>query len=415
MVIRRVIAVLAAPFGLVIGVATLLVVVAVTANRPLAIASGAVVLTAAAAALGWWGLRGVRARVGLTIGAAGAALVLLTVLLGAVVYAPAAPTTPYPAVSTIQYIDLPTGSRIAYTKTSATGEPHAAPVILVHGGPGAPDQPVPEPAAALAGAGFDVYAYHQAGSGQSGRLADPTHYTVARHLADLDAFRAALGADRVILVGASWGGQLIANYLALHAARVEKAVVVSPGPIWSPTYDDAERLTAAGRRDQEDVVAQRPRFLLAHLLMNVVGPRGAQALLPDSTMDGEFEAIVNQIDMRPGCRTDPIPRDRPPAVGLGFWANAATSLDSQRVADPRPLLREVPTPVLVLRGECDYLAWPVAREYRDLLPNATLMAVDGAGHALAADQPELFQQATLAYLRDEPLPRPPYQGHDPPW
>ncbi|MFI6236627.1 alpha/beta fold hydrolase [Micromonospora sp. NPDC050784] len=82
------------------------------------------------------------------------------------------------------------------------------PAILVHGGPGAPDGPGPGPAAPLARADFDVYAYHQLGAGLSGRLADAAGYTVARHVEDLEAIRVTLGVEQVVLIGASWGGQL---------------------------------------------------------------------------------------------------------------------------------------------------------------------------------------------------------------
>ncbi len=92
-----------------------------------------------------------------------------------------------------------------------------------------------------------------------------------------------------------------------------------------------------------------------------------------------------------------------------------TSLDAQRVADPRPALRNVSTPVLVLRSECDYRAWEATREYRDLLPGAVMLAIEEAGHVIPADQPELYRQAVRAFLLDEPLPQEPYTGVAAPW
>jgi len=411
---RRSVVVLAVPAGVIIGITAIIVTVSATAHRTISTAVGAVALVATSASLGWWALRGARRRTGLAIGVAATALAIMAAAVGALVYAPGPAATPYPASPDIRYWDLSTGSRIAYTWTPAP-DPRPTPVIVVHGGPGAPDQPAPELAGALAAAGFDVYAYHQLGSGLSSRLADPSGYTVARHVADLEAIRAALGAERVALVGASWGAQLIANYLAAHPDRVAKAVVSSPGTIWAPAYADDERLTEAGRQDQAAAIGGQPRFMLAHMLMHMIGPRAAQALLSDSTMDGIYETVVTDIDMRPGCAQSRGRDDADSAAGFGFWVNAATVLDSQRIPDPRPRLRQVSTPVLVLRGECDYLAWPVAREYVDLLPGAVLLPVDGAGHSLADDQPDVYRQSVLAFLLDEPLPRQPYRGDEPPW
>jgi len=56
--------------------------------------------------------------------------------------------------------------------------------------------------------------------------------------------------SRVVLVGASWGGQLIANYLAEHSERVDRAVVSSPNAVWAPAFEPADRLTDGGSADQ---------------------------------------------------------------------------------------------------------------------------------------------------------------------
>lgn len=56
--------------------------------------------------------------------------------------------------------------------------------------------------------GFDVYVYDQVGSGGSSRLADPSRYGVERYLADLEEIRKRMGADRLVLVGHSYGGAL---------------------------------------------------------------------------------------------------------------------------------------------------------------------------------------------------------------
>lgn len=414
----------ALPVGAFAGIVALLVTVAVTGHRVLATVVGALALWLGTGVLAWLAGRGARWRIGLAVGVTGVTFGLVAAAVGTLIYAPAPPYVAYPVPPNVRYWDLPTGSRIAYTKaeasttTEAPAPARATPVILVHGGPGAPDLPIPEPAAALAAAGFDVYAYHQLGAGLSGRLADASGYTVARHVADLEAIRVALGVERVILIGASWGGQLIANYLAAHPTGVERAIVSSPGAIWAPAFAGTERLTEAGRRDQEQITGRQPRFMLAHAMMHMIGPKAAQTLFPDTTMDGVFQAVVAAIDMRPGC-TAPASSTSdtagPGPAGFGFWANAATGYDSQHISDPRPQLRHVTAPVLVLRGQCDYLAWAVTREYRDLLPGAVLLPIDGAGHSIAIDQPQRYRQATLAFLLDQPLPGEPYTKAEPPW
>ncbi|MER5325348.1 alpha/beta fold hydrolase [Streptosporangium roseum] len=79
-----------------------------------------------------------------------------------------------------------------------------------------------------------------------------------------------------------------------------------------------------------------------------------------------------------------------------------TTRNARRVSGPRPVLRRLTTPVLVLRGTCDHLAAEVAREYPDVLPNAVLRTIDGAGHHIDHDQPELYRRLVTDFLRGDP-------------
>ncbi|MEO3791013.1 alpha/beta fold hydrolase [Nonomuraea sp. B10E15] len=392
--------VLAVPAGLAAGLGALWAAAAASGNRYVALAVAAPVL----AGVVWWSCRSALGRVAgsqvrrwVPIAVAGAELAAVAVPLAGLLFG-GSPYRPIVAGPGTQYWDLPTGSRIAYTRTPAHGEHQDTPVILVHGGPGAPDAEPSPLAPALAAAGYDVYAYHQVGAGLSSRLSDVRGYTIARHVADLDAVRSAIGADRVVLAGVSWGGQLVASYLAAHPDRVARAVVASPGTMWSPAFPDNRQMTEGGLRDQNRVVWEHPRLLLAHVLMEVAGPRTAHALLPDDAADGDFESLVGGLDMRAGCPGRPL---RVPQPGLGFWANAMTSRDAGRVADPRPALRRINVPTLVLRGSCDYLAPEVAREYADVLPNAVFRAIDGSGHDIAHDRPGEYGELVTAFLRGQ--------------
>ncbi|WP_346149837.1 alpha/beta fold hydrolase [Nonomuraea recticatena] len=388
--------------GLVAGLGALWAAAATSGNRYVALAVAAPALTG----LVWWLCRlalrrvaGLQVRRWAPIAVAVVELAVVAVPLAGLLYG-GPPNRPIAAGPGTRYWDLPTGSRIAYTRTPAQGERRDTPVILVHGGPGAPDEPSPL-APALAAAGFDVYAYHQVGAGLSSRLSDVRGYTVARHIADLDAVRAAIGADRVVLAGVSWGGQLVATYLAAHPDRVARAVVASPGTIWLPAFPDNRHMTEGGLRDQNRALWDHPRLLLAHVLVEVAGPRVTHALLPDDAVDGDFESLVGEFDMRAGC---PGRLLRVPPSGAGFWANAMTGRDMHRVADPRPALRRIAVPVLVLRGSCDYVAPEVAREYADVLPNAVFREIGGSGHDIAHDRPGRYRELVTAFLRGQITP-----------
>lgn len=387
-------AILSVPLGLAIGVTGTVAGAAVASSRVIGVLAGVAGLLAVTLLPR---LLLPRAR-WLPVTLSAATLVVFAASVGVLVFVPP-PGDTSPPEAGVRYWDLPTGSRIAYLHTPAQGTPRTTPVIIVHGGPGAPSNRsvLAKP---LAEQGFDVYDYHQFGSGWSSRARDVTEYTVARHVADLEAIRIAIGADQVVLSGASWGGPLIANYLAAHHRRVARAIVAVPAPIWAPAFPGNTQLTPSGRSDQERVVSSHPRFLAAHILIQVAGPRTASVLMPDEQADRAYQAMVSELNMRAGCESG-ISRgkvwDRPP---FGFWANAMTALDTQRVADPRAVLRTADTPVLVIRTECDYLAPQVAQEYLDVLPRADSVMLSGAGHELDEDRPDAYIEAVLSFVGD---------------
>ncbi len=288
-------------------------------------------------------------------------------------------------------------------------------MIFLHGGPGTPGEGVPEGGRELAAAGFDVYAYDQVGAGRSTRLADVSGYTVARHVADLEAIRRAIHAEKVILVGRSWGGTLSAAYMAAYPSHVAKTVLTSPGAIWEPAFPGGpgspwDRLPPA-QAERADELTSNPRFLLQALLLQV-NPAAAHALVPDAEADAYFRELLITAKDATGCPgSPPAPvHDNPP----GFYTNQMTSADAATVPDPRPKLRTVHVPTLIVRGECDYLKWAVTYEYRRTLPESTLVYVRGAGHSIANGRPDLYRDLLMTFLLDRPLPLPPVTSADEP-
>ncbi|WP_242882379.1 alpha/beta fold hydrolase [Actinomadura litoris] len=319
--------------------------------------------------------------------------------------------TPLPAQDT-RYWRLSTGSRIAYTRTPAHGRPRPEPVVRLHGGPGTPGAGPDDLDRALAASGFDVYTYDQLGSGRSQRLADPRGYTVARQVADLEAIRRRIGAGRLILAGSSWGATLAAAYLAAHPGSVARVVFTSPGALWAREWERSgegeiwDRLSPA-QRERMDDLENRPQLVAWSLLM-AVNPRSAHALLPDGEIDPLFDELLSSVGSAATCHPG---RPLHEAVSRsGFYSNQMTSEDALKVPDPRPALRRAAAPALVLRGQCEFKRWEIAREYRDAIPGARLVQVPGAGHVIDAERPELYRDTVVAFLTGRPLPLPPYTG-----
>jgi pimeloyl-ACP methyl ester carboxylesterase len=337
---------------------------------------------------------------------------LIAVLAGLTIFRPMSYAAPAAPPAGVRFWNLPAGSRVAYTVQPATGPRRATPVIFLHGGPGTPGEGLPPSGLSLTAHGFDVYAYDQVGAGRSSRLSDVTQYTVARQVADLEAIRRTIGAPRIILVGRSWGGTLAAAYLAAHPDRVAKVVFSSPGEIWRPAYPhgtgDLSAHLTPDQRNAADKAMSKPRLLAAVGLL-AVNPNAAHALVPDAEADAGLRGYMLAAKDATQCASGPSApvHDNLP----GFYVNQMTVADTKKVPDPRPRLRSVHIPALIMRAQCDYIDWAVTREYRAVLPNSRLVYIKGAGHGVENEQPALFRNLLRNFLLDRPLSLPDYTSN----
>jgi proline iminopeptidase len=105
------------------------------------------------------------------------------------------------------YIDVPGGK--VYWRRFGKGK--KAPLLTLHGGPGAAHNYL-LPLAALA-TDRPVIFFDQLGCGKADAPTDESIYTVQRSVDELDAVRKALKLDRCVLFGHSWGSMLAIEYL----------------------------------------------------------------------------------------------------------------------------------------------------------------------------------------------------------
>ena len=151
-------------------------------------------------------------------------------------------TLPMRQRANIRWWNLSTGSRIAYTLLPAKGPKQPYPIIYLQGGPGGSvDEGLIRMMEPLSECGYDVYLYDQIGSGWSDRLADIRSYTADRHKRDLEAIVQTIGAEKVILLGQSWGAILAALYTADNSRHVASLILTGPGPI-QPVHPGLARL-----------------------------------------------------------------------------------------------------------------------------------------------------------------------------
>lgn len=323
------------------------------------------------------------------------------------------PRLPPVPVEGLGFWELSIGSRIAHVRVPAEGEARKTPVVFLHGGPGVPDmEGDSEYFGRLARDGFDVYVYDQVGSGRSSRLEDPRGYTLETDVSDLEEIREKIGAERVVLIGHSYGGTLAAAYAASHPDRVARMVLSSPGDP-SPSAGGASMMFRLDAREKLGVYALLlpPRPMLVYALLQV-NPGAARAFASDAEMDARFDRVYDRTRPALHCRSKP---QGPGLHGLGFYANQySQSATREPNMDFLPDLegREIPT--LVIKGRCDYLSWSSAQRYTRALPHSRLLYLDGSGHNAYQDEPGRYMTSLRAFLLNRTLPERQYGDSRPP-
>ena len=117
-------------------------------------------------------------------------------------------------------MDVGNGHRIYMEQC---GNPQGIPVLVLHGGPGGGCSPAMrryfDPAI------FRVVLFDQRGCGRSRPHATVDHNTTWDLIADIESIRTALGLERFILFGGSWGATLALIYAISHPDKVRHLVL----------------------------------------------------------------------------------------------------------------------------------------------------------------------------------------------
>lgn len=302
--------------------------------------------------------------------------------------------------TTTQYWDLPTGSKIAYTHIAGKGVKKPYPVIYLHGGPGGYVYSKNiETLGKLSSSGYNVYLYDQIGCGLSERLEDVSEYTAVRHVKDLEEIIKLLGAEKVILVGQSWGGALATLYAADHPDKVDRIVFTCPGAI-KPANEALEKIKAP-----DSLHLKEPYNPNAKVLPIVLDPRYVsigiwtrffgKKLATDEEADAYLTSMANVFTKGLVCDPANVLKEE---GGAGSYCNLNTSVSYGSLKDPRIKLKNNKIPVLIMKGQCDNIDWGYTKEYLDLYSNSKFKLIPNAGHQLFAEQPELYIKTIKDFL-----------------
>jgi pimeloyl-ACP methyl ester carboxylesterase len=248
------------------------------------------------------------------------------------------------------------------------GPRDAHPVLLIHGFSQSRLAWTPQFDSALAD-DYRLVAMDCRGHGRSDTPEDPAAYRDSTLWAD-DVRAVVSTLEHPTLVGWSYGGLVVADYLATHGDDAVSGVVLV-GAITEKGTADADRFAG------EEFVALDSGF------------RSTDAEESVATLEAFVDLCVEgELD----------DTDRYRALGYNVAVPPFVRAAMQdRTVEHEAALAELATPVCLLHGAADPVVRPAAaRKHADLFPSATLSVYDGVGHSPFFEAPERFE----ADLRD---------------
>jgi proline iminopeptidase len=312
---------------------------------------------------------------------------LIAVAAGAL--AAEAPAT-YPVQE--QFVDA--NGVLIYTMTMGRG----APLVIVHGGPGASHDYFLPYLLPLARHHRLVF-IDERGSGRSEKLEDVKGYTVEAMADDVEAVRVALGLGKIDLLGHSYGGVLAQAYAFKYQQNLSHLVLCS-------TFHSTRALNAAFVRMKEKMPAE----LRARIdKMEAEGLYGHGKDYEKNRYTNEYMVAAWGEGYFPYLyQKNPDPNYDPVANGAMSWdlyremwgSHGEYVIDGNLAAvEWADRLPSIKVPTLITVGDHDETDPAISREMNAKIPGSKLVVLPSSGHMTMVDQPGMFNRAIDEFLR----------------
>lgn len=273
------------------------------------------------------------------------------------------------------------GGRIWY---GIEGAPGAAPLVVIHGGPGTP-HPYLKPLAALASERPVVF-YDQLGCGNSEQPDNAALWRLPRFVDELAALVAALRLERFHLLGHSWGSIVAVEYFGSRRDGVASLVLASP-------------------------VLSLPRYAAHGAKLRATLPAETQAVLDRAEAAGDFDSREAQLATmefysRYFCRLDPWPECMLETL-MGFGRRTYETMQGPtefvvtgnlRAYDCTARLGRITVPTLVTCGRHDLSDPEAAQADQSAIPRAEIAIFEHSSHVPHLEEEESYLRVLREFL-----------------
>ncbi|MGC8488732.1 MAG: proline iminopeptidase-family hydrolase [Clostridia bacterium] len=265
-------------------------------------------------------------------------------------------------------------------------------MLTLHGGPGANHEYLEVMEQHLdpsrGGPAVEFYYYDQLGSYYADQPDDPSLWNVARFRDEVEAVRTALGLDRFILYGQSWGGMLAIEYALQYQEHLAGLVISN---------------MTASIRSYVDHLQKLRQKLPAAIQRRLTGFENRK-----DYFNPEYqELLVSSLYNQHLCRLDPWPE----AVVRGFeriampvymtmqGPNEFVVTGNFAAWDRWDRLSEIRVPTLLLVGRHDTMDPADIEEMGRRMPAATVAILEQGSHLAMWDDEAAYFRVLEDFLR----------------
>jgi pimeloyl-ACP methyl ester carboxylesterase/ketosteroid isomerase-like protein len=238
-----------------------------------------------------------------------------------------------------------------------------------------------------------VITYDMRNRGRSSRIEDTSTLTIHQDIKDLEAVRQHFNVDKFVPIGYSYLGAMVAMYAMEHPQRVSRIVQIGPvGPVPAKQYppelaepqqsmglpEDLRAKYMAMRNDpkrDERAFCGLQAEVFSYLLVG--NPENRTRIASNCDLENEWPANFTR-------HLEP------------HWGSV------KKIELTEPDLKKVTMPVLTIHGTRDRNApYGAGRDWALGLPDARLVTIPGAAHAVYVEDPVTVWGSIRQFLRGE--------------
>ena len=271
-----------------------------------------------------------------------------------------------------------------------------APLMIVHGGPGASHDYFLPYLLPLMRSNRLVF-IDERGSGKSSKLEDASQYTVANMVEDIEAVRQALGLGKISLLGHSFGGVLAQAYAFKYQKNLSHVILGS-------TFASTRELNQALARMKAEMDPKERDRVNA---LEAAGLYGKGEIWERGRYPEEYAKLAwgkgyfpYIYQNHPDPNYDPLSSNTGTAwdVYREMWGSDGEFIIDGNLKEVEYVSRlsEIKVPTLIVVGEHDESDPRMSKEMHEKIAGSQLVILPNSGHMTFVDQPEQF----LKVVRD---------------